>query len=100
MVELLPQFKFVVVWEFAAVLDQVERFVDFGQSKLHARVQYIADIPIVSVPERTDVLFAVHEDDIWPFFYRRPLFAMDWLERVLDRNPQLYPEHLNQYRRY
>jgi hypothetical protein len=100
MIERPPEFKFVVVWEFATAKDQEERFRLFGQNILKARVLYLEDVPIIGFEGRTDVLFAVHEGDIWPFVYARVRFPMWWIEDALSKHPEWYPERLKAYRRY
>lgn len=100
MIELPPEFKFVVLWEKASAASQVEQFLTFGRNNLQARVIFIEDVPVAGDPDRTDVLFAVHKEDIWPFFYSRVKYAMKWLEDAMRSTPQLYPERLNLYRRY
>ena len=87
-----------------------EDFIDQFKEVFDTRVQYLETIltkPDLDDPEntggRSDVFFAVHQDDIEKFAVRRLQYGIRWIEDAMSNvngyhlNP-LYPEYVEGYK--
>jgi hypothetical protein len=116
-VERKPGYTQVCVWEGANVgLDKVAEFEEVVLLKEGARVQYLEEITTYPLyfeddeydgrvsyegdMQRTDLFFAVHDDDINTFATRRLMMGVRWIEDVYwDMNYQRgdYPCRVKEY---
>ena len=109
--ERLPDYTQVCVFP-GLIVDEnkIEEFTDQIKEVFDTRVQYLETIltkPDLDDPEntggRSDVFFAVHQDDIAKFAVRRLQYGIRWIEDVLSKangyhlNP-LYPEYVKEYK--
>ena len=109
--ERLPDYTQVCVFP-GLIVDEnkIQVFTDLIKEAFDTRVQYLETIltkPDVDDPEntggRSDVFFAVHQDDIEKFAVRRLGYGRRWIEDVLSNangyhlNP-LYPEYVEGYK--
>ena len=109
--ERLPNYTQVCVFPGLLVdQDKIQEFTDQIKEVFDTRVQYLETIltkPDVDDPEntggRSDVFFAVHQDDIEKFAVRRLQYGIRWIEDILSNvngyhlNP-LYPEYVEGYK--
>ena len=110
-VALKEGFKQVCVWPGIVVKpDEVEDLVKFFKDELDTRVQYLESVttgtdrdkngrPDMSTGGRTDVLMAIHNDDIGKFAIARFQFGIRWLEDVyLNGQGNIYPARVAEYK--
>jgi hypothetical protein len=112
-VERKPGFSQVVIWP-GCILEKkdVPHFeLSFLLSDLGTRAQYLETIvtrpdldsrgqPIPGTGGRSDVFFAVHDEDIGRFAIRRIPYGMRWIEDAISRangGNTLYPARVEQY---
>lgn len=100
----------VCVWPGTTLGDaQEQEFVKFFQEELGTRIQFLEvvltfpDVKDCVVVEgtggRSDIFFAVHNEDIGKFAVPRLQYGMRWIEDVyLNGNGVLYPERIASYR--
>ena len=58
-------------------------------------------VPIVNTGGRSDILFAIHDEDIMDFAIPRLQMGIRWIEDVLDNEEEgcsIYPERVLEYR--
>ena len=109
--ERLPDYTQVCVFP-GLIVDEnkIQVFTDLIKEAFDTRVQYLETIltkPDVDDPEntggRSDVFFAVHQDDIGKFAVRRLQYGIRWIEDAMSNvngyhlNP-LYPEYVEGYK--
>ena len=109
--ERLPNYTQVCVFPGIIVdEDKIQEFVDRIKEVFDTRVQYLETIltkPDLDDPEntggRSDVFFAVHQDDIGKFAVKRLQYGIRWIEDAMSNangyhlNP-LYPEYVEGYK--
>ena len=110
--ERLPNYTQVCVFPGLLVDENKiqEDFIDQFKEVFDTRVQYLETIltkPDLDDPEntggRSDVFFAVHQDDIGKFAVRRLQYGIRWIEDAMSNvngyhlNP-LYPEYVEGYK--
>ena len=109
--ERLPNYTQVCVFPGLLVdEDKIQEFTDQIKEVFDTRVQYLETIltkPDLDDPEntggRSDVFFAVHQDDIGKFAVKRLQYGIRWIEDVLSNvngyhlNP-IYPEYVEGYK--
>ena len=109
--ERLPNYTQVCVFPGLLVdEDKIQEFIDQIKEVFDTRVQYLETIltkPDVDDPEntggRSDVFFAVHQDDIGKFAVKRLQYGIRWIEDAMSNingyhlNP-LYPEYVEGYK--
>lgn len=111
----------VCVWPGTILpTDQIESFVNhFAEQGF--RIQYLETImtapdrdennlTVESTGGRSDIFFAIHDDDIMRFAITRLQMGIKWIEDVLDnessemrlaaREYSIYPEHVEAYRKW
>ena len=108
--ERLPNYTQVCVFPGLLVDEnKIQVFTDLIKEAFDTRVQYLETIltkPDVDDPEntggRSDVFFAVHQDDIGKFAVRRLQYGIRWIEDAMSNvngyhlNP-IYPEYVEGY---
>ncbi len=93
--------------------DQVSQFVKYFADN-GFRVQHLETImtepdrdeagaPIAETGGRSDVIFAIHDDDVVKFAIPRMQMGIRWIEDVLDNESRrtefsIYPERFKEYR--
>ena len=91
--------------------DQIKVFVEYF-AKQGYRIQYLETImtspdrgdtghDIEGTGGRSDILFAVHDEDVWKFAIPRLQMGIRWIEDVLDNeeeNRSIYPNRVKEYR--
>lgn len=109
--ERLPNYTQVCVFPGLLVdQDKIQEFTDQIKEVFDTRVQYLETIltkPDLDDPEntggRSDVFFAVHQDDIGKFAVKRLQYGIRWIEDAMSNvngyhlNP-LYPEYVEGYK--
>ena len=109
--ERLPNYTQVCVFPGLLVDEnKIQAFTDLIKEAFDTRVQYLETIltkPDVDDPEntggRSDVFFAVHQDDIGKFAVKRLQYGIRWIEDAMSNvngyhlNP-LYPEYVEGYK--
>ena len=109
--ERLPNYTQVCIFPGLLVdQDKIQEFTDQIKEVFDTRVQYLETIltkPDVDNPEntggRSDVFFAVHQDDIEKFAVKRLQYGIRWIEDAMSNingyhlNP-LYPEYVEGYK--
>jgi len=111
-VERKDGFRQVCVWPGTIVKDEeIPDMEKFFKEKMNTRVQYLESIKtlpdkdrngdIVSgTGNRTDVFFAVNDDDVMGFSIPRFEFGIRWIEDVLgneEKGCSIYPERIKGY---
>lgn len=111
-----PQYQQVCIWP-ATYLggETAEDFEKWFEEEFKTRVQYLETVttgpdlhpetrePVPGTGGRTDIFFAIHEDDIKHFALRRFQIGASWLEDVVadingyNNNP-IYPERVLKYK--
>lgn len=109
--ERLPNYTQVCVFPGLLVDEnKIQEFIDQFKEVFDTRVQYLETIltkPDLDDPEntggRSDVFFAVHQDDIGKFAVKRLQYGIRWIEDAMSNvngyhlNP-LYPEYVEGYK--
>lgn len=109
--ERLPNYTQVCVFPGLLVDEnKIQEFTDQFKEVFDTRVQYLETIltkPDLDDPEntggRSDVFFAVHQDDIGKFAVKRLQYGIRWIEDAMSNvngyhlNP-LYPEYVEGYK--
>lgn len=106
----------VCVWPGTLLEEnQIQEFENFFAEQ-GFRVQFLESI--ITMPDRddtgakvpgtggrTDIIFALHDEDVMKFAVPRLQMGIRWIEDVLDNeqanrtwNWSIYPDHLQQYR--
>ena len=105
-------FNQVCVWPGTILPDhQINDFIEYFSSQGY-RIQYLETI--MTTPDhdnsghvlkgtggRSDILFAVHNEDVMKFAIPRLQMGIRWIEDVLDNeeeNFSLYPDRVKEYR--
>jgi len=107
-VERKDSFNQVCVWPGTTLGDStVEQFEKFFMDELNTRIQFLEIIetapdmengmPVEGTGGRSDILFAVHKDDIGHFAIKRLAYEIRWIEDVYG-NGSLYPERIAEYK--
>lgn len=109
-------FNQVVVWEGTTVLSpgiedsiRIKEFINFIKTEFKGvRAQYLEEIKtfpdkkngklIEGTGGRSDLLFAVHKDDIEKFAVARLAYGMRWIEDVYLNGADYYPERIAEYK--
>lgn len=110
-VELKPRFTQACDWEATIVgADKIEDFVAFMANDFGVRIQYLEEI--VTGPEikngrgvpdtggRSDVFFAVHDDDVDKFAMKPLAYGIRWVDDVLAAEnyaSEIYPNRVFGY---
>jgi len=107
-----PNFDQVCVWP-AVQADNVKKFEKFMLKIFKTRVQvleeiltapdFVNDHPVEGTGSRTDLIFAVHKDDINTFAVARIPYGIRWIEDAMascNHTAHLYPERFKQYCRW
>ena len=109
-IELKENFSQVCVWQATLVeKGQEQDFEKFIFDTLNSRVQFLEVIftspdfengfPVEGTGGRSDVFFALHEDDIGKFAVSRLFYGFRWIEDVyLNGHGNLYPERVADYK--
>ena len=105
-IPLLPGFKQVCVMQGTLAPDPIEDFVTFFQKELGVRVQYLETILTNPDPDspketgdRSDLFFAIHDEDIAKFAVPRFQFGVRWIEDVYGNGGgYLYPARVAEYK--
>jgi len=110
-VERKEKFTQVCVWPGTIIKDaEIPDFEKFFKDEVSARVQYLETIKtlpdknedgtiIEDTGGRSDVFFAVHDDDVMGFSIPRLQFGIRWIEDVLGNEEKysLYPDRVKDY---
>ena len=104
-VTLLPGFKQVCVMHGCLPPEPIEEFAKIFQDKMGVRVQYLENILTNPDPDdpstggRSDLFFAIHDDDIGKFAVPRLQLEIRWIEDVYGNGGgHLYPERVKSYK--
>jgi len=104
----------VCVWPGALLPEEeIEQFVNYF-SEIGFRVQHLETIktasdrdsrgfPVEGTGGRSDILFAIHDEDVMKFAIPRLQMGIRWIEDVLDNEEEgysLYPERFSGYRNW
>ena len=99
-------FSQICVWEGTTVgIDKIAKFEEFIKAEFRgARAQYLEEIITKPTPGeagtggRTDVFFAIHNEDVMKFAVPRLAYGIHWIEDVYGNgNGVLYPERCAKY---
>ena len=102
-------FNQVCVWPGTVVgADRVAEFEGWMLTQFYANVQYLEEVktapdydngsPVKGTGGRTDLFFAIHDDDIGKFAIPRMQYGVRWIEDVYGNGGgDLYPERIAEY---
>jgi hypothetical protein len=111
-IKLKDKFAQVCVWPGAVVPeDQIECLVKWFKSEFDVRIQYLETIltkpdldksknPIPDSGNRSDVFFAVHNEDVLTFAMPKFQIGARWLDDAISEingGNTLYPEDVGEY---
>lgn len=111
-VEKLEGYDQVCVWPGTYLEEKdVEKFESFFKDAFQTRVQFLEQIEtfpstddngndIEGTGGRTDIFFAVHNDDVLKFAVKRLELGIRWIEDVLDPSnyqSKIYPDRVYNY---
>lgn len=102
----------VCVWPGTIVgKDKIDDFEKFMLDNLNVRVQYLEEIStlpdkkdgknVEGTGGRTDVFFAVHDEDVGKFSIPRLSYGIRWIEDVLSKinyKNKIYPKRVSEYK--
>lgn len=102
----------VCVWPGCIVDEgEVHKFEEWMVERFGVRAQYLEvvktnpdikdDRAIFGTGNRSDVFFAIHNEDVMKFAVPRLEYEMRWIEDVLapcNHGAHLYPERVNEYK--
>jgi hypothetical protein len=105
------EYNQVCVWPgTTGCKEDPEGVKEFFQEAFGVRVQFLEEV--VTKPDqndpgtggRTDVLLAIHSEDVMKFAVKRFEVGIRWIEDVLDNQEHhtpgysIYPDHVKEYR--
>lgn len=111
-VALPPYYTQVCVWPGLIVPEsEAEKFELDVYIQMNVRIKFLETIktnpdmdngePVPETGGRSDVFFAVHEDDIMKFAAARLPYGIHWIEDMLSKvnyTQELYPKRVFKYR--
>lgn len=113
-VSLNDGFKQVCVWPGVSIKGDdwtEQKFVELMQEKFGVRVQFLEEIltkpdtvrgvKVEGTGGRSDLFFAVHNDDVGKFAVPRLMAGIRWIEDALARGnggARLYPTRVKEYK--
>lgn len=101
-------FNQVCVWPSTIVSEcDVQKFEEFFKEMFEVRVQFLEEyktqpdridfICVYGTGGRSDVLFAIHDEDVSKFVTTRLSYGIRWLEDALDNSPEIYESRIHRY---
>lgn len=102
-------FNQVCVWPSTIVSEaDIPEFIKFFKDTFGVRAQFLEEyktlpdrdygLIVEGTGGRSDVLFAIHKEDVGKFVIARLKYGMRWIEDALDNSPEIYEERISKYR--